>query len=275
MWNPQQYLQFQIERDRPFFDLLAQVQGDPQQIADLGCGTGHLSAALSRRWPKAQVTGVDSSPEMLEQAEQFVSSHLGFVRADLRTWQPERPVDLLLSNAALQWVDNHAELIPRLAGWVAPGGTFAFQVPGNFDAPSHTLLAEVSARPHWKLLLSGQQRDKAALSAYGPAEYTAVLAPLGYRVNAWETTYLHLLPAQENAVLDWVKGTALRPVLAQLSAAQSAEFLQEYGEELNKAYPAKSYGTPFEFRRIFVVAQRDEPAALKVAATQQLRRPKC
>ncbi|TSA87987.1 methyltransferase domain-containing protein [Deinococcus detaillensis] len=257
MWNPQQYLQFQIERDRPFFDLLAQVRGDPQQIADLGCGTGHLSAALSRRWPKAQVTGVDSSPEMLKQAKPFASSHLSFVQADLRTWQPERPVDLLLSNAALQWANNHAELIPRLAAWVAPGGTFAFQVPGNFDAPSHTLLAEVSARPRWTPLLSGQQRDKAALSSYGPAEYTAVLAPLGYHVNAWETTYLHLLPAHENAVLDWVKGTALRPVLAQLSAAQSAEFLQEYGKELSKAYPAKSYGTPFEFRRIFVVAQRD------------------
>lgn len=262
MWSPQQYLQFQTERDRPFFDLLAQVErpaqrpGDREWIVDLGCGTGHLSAALSRRWPGAHVTGVDSSAEMLERAAPHASARLNFIRADLRTWQPERPVDLLISNAALQWADNHAELIPRLAEFVSAGGTFAFQVPGNFDAPSHTLLAQVSARPRWKKLLSGQQRDKLALSVYGPAEYADLLAPLGYHVNAWETTYLHLLPAYENAVLEWVKGTALRPVLAQLNASDAADLLEEYGAQLGKAYPAQSYGTPFEFRRIFVVAQR-------------------
>ncbi len=262
MWNPQQYLQFQAERDRPFYDLLAQAtlptQAPPRLIADLGCGTGHLTAVLSQRWPEAEVVGVDSSAEMLEQADQHVSANLTFVQADLQRWQPPRPVDLLISNAALQWVDDHAALIPRLAELVAGGGRFAFQVPGNFDAPSHTLLAEVSGRPRWaRLLESG--RDKAALGSFGPAEYTDLLAPLGFTVNAWETTYLHLLPAPPHggsAVLEWVKGTALRPVLAQLSAEDAADFLAEYGAELQQAYPARSYGTPLAFRRVFAAAYR-------------------
>lgn len=258
MWNPQQYLQFQTERDRPFFDLLAQVAGEPPQVADLGCGTGHLTAALSRRWPEAEVVGIDSSAEMLERARQHASARLSFVQADLQGWQPERPLDLLISNAALQWVDDHTALIPQLAGLVAPGGSFAFQVPGNFGAPSHTLLAEVLARPRWAGQLS-EPRDKAVLDSFGPAEYTDLLAPLGYVVNAWESTYLHLLPSPPqggSAVLEWVKGTALRPVLSRLGAPDAADFLAEYGAELTKAYPARSYGTPFEFRRIFVVATR-------------------
>jgi len=254
MWNPQQYLQFQTERDRPFFDLLAQVTGQPQTVADLGCGTGHLTAALSQRWPEAKVVGIDSSAEMLKRARQHATAQLSFERADLRSWQPAHPLDLLISNAALQWVPDHAALIPRLAGLVAPGGTLAFQVPGNFGAPSHTLLAEVLARPRWAALSEG--RDKPALGSFGPAGYTDLLAPLGYVVNAWETTYLHLLPPESNAVLEWVKGTALRPVLAQLSAPDTTDFLAEYGAALQRAYPAKRYGTPFEFRRIFVVAQR-------------------
>ncbi|ANE43437.1 methyltransferase domain-containing protein [Deinococcus puniceus] len=257
MWNPQQYLQFQQERDRPFFDLLAQVQGQPNTVADLGCGTGHLTAALAERWPGADVLGLDSSAEMLSKGAAYARSNLTFRQADLRQWQPAAPLDLLISNAALQWVDGHAQLIPRLAGFVAAGGVFAFQVPGNFDAPSHTLLAEVVTRPRWAKL-QAESRDKATLGAFGPAEYAALLAPLGFSVNAWETTYLHLLPTTEggNAVLEWVKGTALRPVLAQLDDADSAEFLAEYGAELARAYPAQQYGTPFPFRRVFVVAQR-------------------
>ncbi|MDB5044457.1 MAG: hypothetical protein JWQ08_507 [Deinococcus sp.] len=258
MWNPQQYLQFQQERDRPFFDLLAQVQGQPSTVADLGCGTGHLTAALAERWPGADVLGLDSSAEMLSKAAAYTGPNLTFHQADLREWQPAAPLDLLISNAALQWVDGHAQLIPRLAGFVAAGGTFAFQVPGNFDAPSHTLLAEVLARPRWAKL-QAEVRDKATLGAFGPAEYAALLAPLGFTVNAWETTYLHLLPAPTdggNAVLEWVKGTALRPVLAQLDAPDAAEFLAEYGSELARAYPVQAYGTPFPFRRVFVVAQR-------------------
>ena len=262
MWDARQYLKFQAERDRPFYDLLAQVilpaQEPPGLVVDLGCGTGHLTAALARRWPGAQVNGIDSSPQMLSQAGQHATPKLSFVEADLTAWTPPRPPDVLLSNAALQWAGNHAELLPRLADQVAPGGVFAFQVPGNFAAPSHTLLAEVCARPRWAALLGAPERDKAALGAYGPAEYAALLAPLGFSINAWETTYLHILPTPErgSAVLEWVRGTALRPVLARLSEAQAADFLAEYGEELQRAYPASSWGTPLAFRRVFVVAQR-------------------
>lgn len=259
MWNPQQYLQFQQERDRPFFDLLAQVQPQtpPRTVADLGCGTGHLTAALAKRWPGATVLGLDSSAEMLSKAAASAGPNLSFVQADLREWQPAAPLEVLFSNAALQWVDDHARLIPHLAAFVAAGGTFAFQVPGNFDAPSHTLLAEVLSRPRWANL-QAETRDKVTLGAFGPAQYAALLAPLGFTVNAWETAYLHLLPATDggNAVLEWVKGTALRPVLAQLDGAQAAEFLAEYGSELARAYPAHDYGTPFPFRRVFVVAQK-------------------
>ena len=179
MWNPQQYLQFQAERDRPFFDLLAQVPGQPQTVADLGCGTGHLTAALAQRWPQAAVVGIDSSAEMLERARPYASAQLTFEQADLQSWRPERPLDVLISNAALQWVPDHAALIPRLAGLLSPGGTLAFQVPGNFGAPSHTLVAEVLARPRWAALSEG--RDKPALGSFGPAEYTDLLAPLGRR----------------------------------------------------------------------------------------------
>ncbi|WP_019009968.1 methyltransferase domain-containing protein [Deinococcus aquatilis] len=259
MWNPQQYLQFQQERDRPFFDLLAQVQPQtpPHTVADLGCGTGHLTAALAKRWPEATVLGLDSSAEMLSKAA-YAGPNLTFQQADLREWQSAAPLEVLFSNAALQWVDDHARLIPRLAGLVAAGGTFAFQVPGNFEAPSHILLAEVLSRPRWANL-QAESRDKATLGAFGPAQYTALLAPLGFTVNAWETTYLHLLPALPdgaNAVLEWVKGTALRPVLAQLDGAEAAEFLAEYGSELARAYPVQDYGTPFPFRRVFVVARK-------------------
>ncbi|GGQ93903.1 methyltransferase domain-containing protein [Deinococcus ruber] len=255
MWNPATYLQFQAERDRPFFDLLGQVamQAAPQTVLDLGCGTGHLTAALAQRWPSAQVTGIDSSAEMLAQAPAL--PNLRFVQADLSSWTPPHAPDLLVSNAALQWLPDHDRLIPRLAALVAPGGTFAFQVPGNFDAPSHKLLEEVRGSRRWREQLGASERDKATLASFGPERYTALLTACGFRVNAWETTYLHVLPGPD-AVLNWVRGTALRPVLNRLNAHDAAEFEAEYAAQLREAYPVQPYGTPFPFRRIFVVAQR-------------------
>lgn len=256
MWNPQTYMQFQAERDRPFYDLLAQLpELQPGHITDLGCGTGHLTAELARRWPGAQVTGLDRSAEMLAQACSLPTPglpNLGFRQADLQGWTPDPLPGLLLSNAALQWVPDHPALIPRLASQVAPGGVFAFQVPGNFFSPSHTLLHELQGEPRWRQRLGPTEARSGSLD---PAEYADLLAPLGYRVNAWETTYLHLLHG-ENPVLNWVRGTALRPVLSRLNAAEAADFETEYGERLRAAYPAGPAGTPFPFRRVFVVAQR-------------------
>jgi trans-aconitate 2-methyltransferase len=254
MWNPEVYRQFQAERDRPFFDLLAQLPDrSPAFITDLGCGTGHLSAVLAQRWPGAQVTGLDSSAEMLAQAPS--AANLEFVQADLSTWQPAKPPNLLISNAALQWVGDHPALIPRLAAQIALGGVFAFQVPGNFGAPSHVLLRELRQERFWLERLGPPERGPDTLSSLDPQEYAELLAPLGFEVNAWETTYLHLLRG-EDAVLNWVRGTALRPVLSHLNGSEAARFEAEYGRRLREAYPAGPSFTPFPFRRVFVVAQQ-------------------
>ena len=258
MWNPDVYRQFQAERDRPFFDLVAQLPDfRPAFVTDLGCGTAHQTATLAARWPGAQVTGVDSSAEMLAQAP--VLANLRLVQADLRNWSPAEAPDLLLSNAALQWVPDHPALIPRLAAQVAPGGVFAFQVPGNFTAPSHLLLAQLRGEARWLERLGQAERGPERLSSLDPLEYAHLLTPLGFRVDAWETTYLHLLHGPDDgtsAVLNWVRGTALRPVLSRLSPAEAAEFEAEYGLRLRVAYPEGPSGTAFPFRRVFVVARR-------------------
>ncbi|WP_407570254.1 methyltransferase domain-containing protein [Deinococcus altitudinis] len=250
MWNPDVYRQFQAERDRPFFDLVAQLPVfQPVLVTDLGCGTAHQTATLAERWPQAQVTGVDSSAEMLEQAPAL--PNLRLVQADFSRWTPGAPQDLLFSNAALHWIPDQHALIPRLAGLVAAGGVFAFQVPGNFTAPSHLLLAELQNEPRWQ----GRLATEAGPASLNPLDYADLLTPLGFQVNAWETTYLHLLHGPD-AALNWVRGTALRPVLARLSPGDAAEFEAEYGRRLRAAYPEGPSGTAFSFRRVFVVARR-------------------
>ncbi len=258
MWDPDQYRRYGSERDRPFFDLLGQVCADqPRRVVDLGCGPGNLTATLVDRWPTARVTGVDSSAEMLARAQQHaLPGRLDFVQADLSTWVPDVRPDVLVSNAALQWAPDHEALIPRLASLVAPGGWFAIQVPRNFDAPSHAILNDLRAEPHWAARLSGGRgpQDMADQMREDGVWYTERLAALGFTVNTWETSYLHLLGG-DDPVLEWVKGTALRPVLAALTTDEQRDFLQEYGARLRTAYPARNFGTPFPFLRLFVVAQ--------------------
>lgn len=251
VWNPDAYRQFQAERDRPFYDLLAQVPDcTPRFITDLGCGTAQLTALLAARWPQAEVTGIDRSAEMLAAAPSL--PNLRVVQGDLLDWRPNPAPDLLCSNAALQWLPDHQTLIPRLAAGVAPGGVFAFQVPGNFGAPSHVLLGALLGEPRWVKRLGPPQPRMGSLD---PQDYAELLAPLDFHVNAWETTYLHLLPGPD-PVLAWVRGTALRPVLSRLQPDEIAEFEAEYGSRLRDAYPAGPAGTPFPFRRVFVVARR-------------------
>jgi trans-aconitate 2-methyltransferase len=254
MWSPEQYHRYRTERSRPFLDLLERVHLEaPRTIVDLGCGTGELTADLLKRWPKAFVKGIDSSEEMIRVAKTYTRpGELEFELGDLTKWNPSEPVDLLFSNAALQWVGDHQNLIPRLAGTVAPGGIFAFQMPGNFNAPSYTLLLEVMSSPRWERLVGVDTP-----STLEPAWYIGALMQSGMKVTAWETTYYHILQG-ENAVLEWVKGTALRPVLAALDDDLKEEFLAEYGARLNTAYPRESFGTLFPFRRIFVVGSRQE-----------------
>ena len=255
MWNPDQYSRYSNERSRPFFDLLAQVHLErPRTIVDLGCGSGELTATLAERWPEAHIIGVDNSPEMIERARQHaIEGRLAFEQADLASWKPEEPLDLIVSNAALQWVGNHERLLPELAGMIAPGGVLAFQVPGNFNAPSHVLLGELMRSDAWHSRFGmSWNSSPSALSAEW---YLELLKGLGLDVTAWETSYMHILQG-DDPVLEWVKGTALRPVLATLDEAEQQAFLQEYGARLREAYPQKPFGTVFPFRRIFVVARQ-------------------
>ena len=265
MWDAGQYLRYGGERSRPFFDLIAQVGAiNPEYVADLGCGPGNLTAALARRWPGAVVVGVDNSPEMIAAATETAteggaaapgasgSASLTFQLGDVWDWRPARPVDVLVCNAVLQWVPGHQELLLNWADLVAPGGWLAFQLPGNFDQPSHAIVSELAQSPRWRALLSAVRLNR---QAGDPADYVELLARPGYRVDAWETSYLHILQGPD-AVLEWTKGTTLRPVLAALDSEQAAAFVGEYAERLRQVYQPRSFGTMFPFRRVFTVVNR-------------------
>jgi len=257
MWDPQRYLAYAEERARPFHDLLARVDAaDPASVVDLGCGPGTMTALLAERWPLARVVGIDSSPAMLAAAAPLeMPGRLEFRLADLRDWRPERPVDVLVSNATLQWVPQHLDLLPALVGALARGGHLAVQVPGNVDTPSHTSLRELRMSSRWRAAVGADAERE--LSVAEPTEYVERLAGLGCSVDAWETTYLHILHG-EDAVLEWMSGSALRPVLDVLEGAELDSFLSEYAARLREAFPRGAYGTVLPFRRIFVVARRTD-----------------
>jgi trans-aconitate 2-methyltransferase len=249
-WDPEQYARYTDQRSRPFYDLTDRIAAEqPAHLVDLGCGDGELTATLARRWPAATITGVDSSTDMLAAAP--AGERLSFVAGDIARWQPDRPVDVLVSNAALQWVDGHADLLPRFVSWLSPGGWIAFQIPGNYANPSFEVLRAQVRSPRW----AGRVPDVPESRVLEPAAYLDRLAALGCTVDAWETTYLHVLSGPD-PVLEWKRGTALRPILSALSTVEGQEFCAEYGAALREAYPERPYGTLFPFRRIFVVGQR-------------------
>ncbi|MDO3400249.1 trans-aconitate 2-methyltransferase [Mycolicibacterium neoaurum] len=252
MWNPDTYLAFADHRGRPFFDLVNRVAADaPRRVVDLGCGPGNLTETLSRRWPAASVSGVDSSPEMVAAAgERGLDVRLGSI-AD---WSPEPETDVVISNAALQWVPEHRELLVRWVLQLAPGSWIAFQVPGNFSAPSHEAVREVARDAAFAEALGDMPfRDADVVGT--PADYAGLLTDAGCAVDAWETTYLHELRGQ-TPVLDWITGTALTQVRERLSAQDWQRYREAIIPLLAKAYPARADGvTYFPFRRIFVVAQ--------------------
>ncbi|TPQ17664.1 trans-aconitate 2-methyltransferase [Streptomyces sporangiiformans] len=262
-WDPGQYLRHAEHRARPFADLLARVPAlpaDPARIADLGCGPGNVTTQLAERWPTAHITGYDNSREMLARAEAYAGGTAGggqldFAHADLTEWGPTETYHLIASNAALHWVPGHLD---AFSGWldaVAPGGVFAFQVPNNLDAPLHSLLRELAVSARWRDRLGDAVRHED--SVHAPTVYLDRLARLGCDADVWETTYMQLLHGQD-PVLDWAKGTALRPALTVLSADPEARdaFVAEYRDLLREAYPTAPYGTVLPFRRLFVVARK-------------------
>jgi trans-aconitate 2-methyltransferase len=248
---------FADERARPFHDLLARVRAErPRHVVDLGCGDGGLTATLLDRWPGASVLGVDSSPAMLARAAaRALPGRLRFRPGTIQEWRPERPPDVLVSNAALHWVPGHRALLGRLVAALAPAGWLAVQVPANFDSPTHTELAALCGSSRWRDRLGDMGRRDAPVLE--PESYLELLAGSGCTVDVWETTYLHVLHGAD-PVLEWVRGTALRPVLTALAddPAAEAEFLAEYGARLRSAYPPGTHGTVLPFRCLFAVAQR-------------------
>ena len=258
-WDPQQYLRHAGERARPFADLLGRVDAaGPRRVVDLGCGEGALTASLASRWPDAEVTGVDSSAEMLAAAEAHaVPGRLAFVAGDVRDWSPAgSPLDVVVSNAVLHWVPGHAELLRRWAGWLSPGGWLAVQVPGNFRAPTHALLTELCRSPEWAGRLDDVAPDPDAV--LDPAAYLDVLTGAGLEADVWETTYLQVLSGRD-PVLSGVSGTVLRPVLARLDERDAAELTGQYAAALRRAYPRRPDGsTVLPFRRVFAVGHRPD-----------------
>ena len=249
-WDPDRYLTFADERGRPFVELVSRIGDDaPDTVVDLGCGPGNLTALLTKRWPAAEVRGVDSSPEMIAKAR---ASHpeVGFEIGDVRDWRPAESVDVVVSNATLQWVPGHVDLLAGLLASVRPGGWLAFQVPGNLDQPSHTLRTELAATPPYDAHTGGV----AVPSAHDAATYLEVLSGLGCDVDAWETTYLHVLDG-EDPVFTWVSGTGARPTLQALPEDLRSGFEQEFKARLRAAYPATGDRVVLPFRRVFVVAR--------------------
>lgn len=247
-WDPRQYLTYADERGRPFADLLARVDAaDPATVVDLGCGPGNLTALLAARWPRADVLGLDASAEMIAAA---AAPGVRFEVGDLRDWAPAAPVDVIVSNATLQWLPDHLALVPRLVAALAPGGWLAFQVPANFDQPSHTIRTALAGRSPYREHLDGV----AVPASHDPEVYLRLLQGLGCEVDAWETTYLHVLHGPD-PVFAWVSGTGARPTLQALPEGLRPAFEEKFRAGLREAYPDDGDGVVLPFRRVFVVAR--------------------
>jgi trans-aconitate 2-methyltransferase len=256
-WDPGQYLKFADQRLRPALELLNRVTlAEPTLIYDLGCGSGSLTRLMAERWPAATVYGVDNSPEMLAQAA-AEESRVHWVAADIQGWQPDAAPDLIFSNATLHWLGGHHALFPRLLAMLRPGGCLAVQMPLSWDLPSHRLMRETLADggPGGTALGSTELRQAAARKwVEDTPVYYELLAGASSSVDIWETEYLQILRG-DDAVLEWVKGTGLRPILNSLADAERTLFLAEYRRRLNLAYPPRADGsTLYPFRRLFLVA---------------------
>lgn len=259
-WDPTKYTEFADYRGRPYKDLLGQLgELDPAKVVDLGCGPGNMTRLLAQRWPQAQVTGLDSSPEMIQRASG--SEHepnLGFALADAMHWHPDPDTDLLFSNAMLQWLPGHRELFKVWLDELKPGAYVAIQVPGNFGSPSHAVMRQVADSAAWADQLAGVLRHDDVVGE--PDEYQRILLQAGFQANVWETTYQQVMIG-EDPILDWVRGTALLPIKAALSAEDYQRFEDDYRVQISAHYPSfagpdGTKVTNFPFRRIFMIGRK-------------------
>jgi len=262
-WDPAQYELFAAERARPFHDLVAQIPTPaPGIVVDMGCGPGTVTATLADRWPEASVYGFDSSPEMINVAERLARpGRLAFAIGDVADWRPESAsTDVIVSNAVLQWVPGHMDLLPIWATALRDGGSLAMQMPASTELMAMNAIREIAATPKWadRLEPVALGVGPRAVTPVQPLEsYLDTLAGAGLLVNAWETTYLHVLQG-EDPVLEWFSGTGLRPYLKALTPDKTAldEFRAEIADRLRLDYPRRLYGTVMAFPRLFVVATR-------------------
>ncbi len=252
-WDPTQYLKFSQPRLRPALELLARVALEgPGVIYDLGCGTGSLTRIMAERWPGAQVTGIDDSIDMLQRAGAG-AGNLSWLRQDIASWCAAVPADLIFSNAALHWLPDHAGLLHRLIGQLAPDGVLAVQMPRNFSAPSHRAVIETVRAGPWRSQLEPLLREAPVAE---PQWYLELLSAGGCKVDLWETRYFQVLQG-EQPVLEWIKGTWLQPLLMALPGAERAAFEQDYARRVASAYPRRADGTTvLPFLRLFFVARR-------------------
>lgn len=252
-WDPAQYLRFADLRLRPALDLLARVELEgASTVVDLGCGPGNVTRLIARKFPHAEVIGIDSSAAMLAKAAETPSTVI-WQQGDIGAFAPTQPVDIIYSNAALHWLDDHASLFPRLMEAVRPGGILAVQMPRNHAAPSHAEMVAIASSGPWADRLKPVLRP----SPVAPPEvYYDMLAPLSARLDIWETVYGQVLEG-EDPVIEWNKSTGLRPILEALREPELSQFLAAYRARMAAAYPKRADGrTFFPFRRLFLVAVR-------------------
>ncbi|MEG1121898.1 MAG: trans-aconitate 2-methyltransferase [Citrobacter sp.] len=248
-WSPTLYLQFGSERSRPAAELLGRVAlENVRTVADLGCGPGNSTALLHHRWPLAKITGVDSSPNMLNEAR-VALPNCHFVEADIGAFEVEQPLDLLYANASLQWVPDHYELFPHLVSQLKRNGVLAVQMPDNWLEPTHVLMREVAYERGYP------DRGRAPLP--GVHAYYDILTEAGCDVDIWRTTYYHIMDSHQS-IIDWVSATGLRPWLQDLSESEQRNYLARYHELLQEQYPLQENGKILlAFPRLFIVAKRE------------------
>ena len=252
-WNPEQYLKFAEPRLRPAVDLLTRIGiANPTHVFDLGCGAGNVTRLLKTRWPDAQITGVDDSAEMLTRAAKSVAG-VSWVQKNLAHWQPKHAADVIYSNAALHWLPDHRALFAKLVNQLAPGGVLAVQMPRNFGAPSHTMIAETVLAGPWRATLEPLLRPAPVAT---PDIYYDLLCGLVTDLDIWESEYLQVLEGVD-PVKEWTKGTWLKQFLDALDAREAAAFEADYAARVRVAYPTRGDGkTLFPFRRLFIVAKK-------------------